>query len=44
MDEKNLHPFDVRILEGAFMVENASYEIGLIKAPHRWHVDGDDPG
>lgn len=36
MDEKNLHPYDVRMLEGAFMVENASYEIGLIKVEHRW--------
>lgn len=40
MDEKNLHPFDVKILEGAFVVDNASYEIGLIRAEHRWQIDG----
>jgi ABC-type polysaccharide/polyol phosphate transport system ATPase subunit len=36
MDEHNLHPFDARILSAAFVIDNASYEIGLIRAEHRW--------
>lgn len=36
MDEHNLHPYDARILKNAFVVENASYEIGLIRAEHQW--------
>jgi lipopolysaccharide transport system ATP-binding protein len=38
MDESNLHPYDVKILESAFVVDNASYEIGLIKAEHHWQT------
>ncbi len=36
MDEHNLHPFDTKVLSGAFVIENADYEIGLVKAEHRW--------
>ena len=38
MDEHNLHPFDTRIVQGAFVIDNAAYEIGLIKAEHRWQT------
>jgi lipopolysaccharide transport system ATP-binding protein len=38
MDEHNLHPFDTRILQDAFAIESASYEVGLIKADHRFRT------
>jgi len=40
MDEANLHPYDARILESAFVVDNPSYEIGLVRAEHRWGSKG----
>lgn len=37
LDENSLQPFDVRVLQRAFRISAASYEIGLIKVEHRWH-------
>ncbi len=39
MDEHNLHPFDTKVLPSAFVIENAAYEIGLVKAEHRWSAE-----
>ncbi len=38
MDEANLHPYDARILERAFVIDNPDYEIGLIRAAHDWRT------
>jgi len=36
MDEHNLHPYDTKVLPGAFVIESSVYEIGLMKAEHCW--------
>lgn len=36
MDERGLHPYDLRIVRRAFVVHGDEYEIGLTRISHRW--------
>ena len=36
MDEKGLHPYDLKILTRAFLVQGDEYEVGLTRIAHRW--------
>lgn len=37
LDEHALHPYDSKVLHGAFGVATDEYRIGLLHVPHRWH-------
>ncbi|MCH9649120.1 MAG: ABC transporter ATP-binding protein [Deltaproteobacteria bacterium] len=39
-DEEALHPYDTRLLRGAFQVDGTDFEVGLMRIKHRWQVSG----
>lgn len=40
LDESALHVFDRRILRGALVVDNPEFVAGLVRAEHRWKLEG----
>ncbi|MDY7092051.1 MAG: ABC transporter ATP-binding protein [Acidobacteriota bacterium] len=39
MDEEALHPYDSKVVHGAFEVATEGYRFGLIHIPHRWQTE-----